>query len=766
MHVSPPEDGIRIQSTLEAIAFCATGCLQLPVYNGYAVAPITPLQVATMYRIYPIFASQFGVRDKGTIMRKPGMALSRRGYEAVPIADPDALVTLSATKTTSRYDLYDGSTSGGRWHRLQASLLVVIVVSVVVSAAAIIRRPSNEHQPHLDSFSNDGLSKSSGPMPGSPATTPEGPSPANPSPSDDADTSKTPNATNSVEQRKLRVQCQYEIDSGREIGDGKYPHKIAAVGKDNQLDLTSGESVRWKVSRGGTDDAKVVYESEEKEVQIKLRFPKVDVYTVTVSDDQGRSDSFTVYSRIVRRELRTLGKDDRKRYFDALSKMYKTSQSEGEEAYGSEWKSADWLIRLHLYGAASAECDHWHDDAGIMNHHIGITWQMEISMRLIDPTVAAHYWDYTLDAADYDTNWQSSDIFLPDWFGPASPDNADHIVDVGRWNHTEILSGRAATSFSNITNAYGLLRSPWNTNKTPYLIRSNMTLGSLTDGYGTLPECSLFQQYLQPQISLGTLLFALNGALHGPVHIMVGGHWFYDKETWGELTSQLEFADAFLLLSKFLWRQGYVRCPTCTPDTEQRDCVCTCPPDITKIGSNTSVEDFLNLTGVSELNPNANLFDLLETYGLSDDDYLEALCHVGHPGDLFTSAAPQDPLFWPLHGNGERFLQYVRLLDHAGELVLDESWGYAHQKKLPSDTGVVCDWESVPPDPMPHCFKDTCIGHREDDILLFENLTGNGPYTNREFYELVSPLDTSLPYVYDSLSYWPGCATGSLYIQE
>ena len=88
-------------------------------------------------------------------------------------------------------------------------------------------------------------------------------------------------------------------------------------------------------------------------------------------------------------------------------------------------------------------------------------------MRLVDPTTAMHYWDYTVDAKNLDTAWQDSDIFDKDWFGTASPANEDHIVDEGRWAYTRVLSGSQALAFSNLTNPYGLMRSPWNTNKTP-----------------------------------------------------------------------------------------------------------------------------------------------------------------------------------------------------------------------------------------------------------------------------------------------------------
>ena len=39
-----------------------------------------------------------------------------------------------------------------------------------------------------------------------------------------------------------------------------------------------------------------------------------------------------------------------------------------------------------------------------------------------------------------------------------------------------------------------------------------------------------------------------------------------------------------------------------------------------------------------------------------------------HPRSMFaTSSAPQDPIFWPAHGLGERFLQYARLLKQHGQ---------------------------------------------------------------------------------------------------
>ena len=127
--------------------------------------------------------------------------------------------------------------------------------------------------------------------------------------------------------------------------------------------------------------------------------------------------------------------------------------------------------------------------------------------------------DYTYDASVYGADWQSSPIFDDSWFGTASPANEHHVVDGGRWAYTQVLSGSKALAFSNLTNPYGLLRSPWNTNKTPYLTRSNFTNGAAYDSYTTFPMCSSFASWLTSSDWVGDMVFALNGALHGPVHL-------------------------------------------------------------------------------------------------------------------------------------------------------------------------------------------------------------------------------------------------------
>mmetsp|Transcript_14805 Transcript_14805/g.47958 ORF Transcript_14805/g.47958 Transcript_14805/m.47958 type:complete len:443 (-) Transcript_14805:24-1352(-) len=427
---------------------------------------------------------------------------------------------------------------------------------------------------------------------------------------------------------------------------------------------------------------------------------------------------------------------------------------------------------MHLKGAADRSCDHWHDDAGVLNHHAGITWLFEAALRSVDATTAAHYWDYTVDAADLGDAWPESFVFGDDWFG--APESDTHVVSRGRFAFTAVR--RNAAGYANTTNAFGLLRSPWNASPVPFLARSTSTLGLRGNGYGTFPTCAMFASVLRDG-KLSTILRGANGQLHGPVHIMVGGHWGFDENKWASyFADYAPFSPSqVLLFSKFAWRTGFVTCPrACAADAPPEACRCSCPDAAAAAGDDAKALEVLDAMKFrahalpfsdafadAALEAGAATDDgaFFGAHGLSASDILDLVCAVGYPGELFTSAAPQDPLFWPLHGLAERFLQYARVLDALGAIDLDEAWRYKHRKNVASDTGVVCDWSTG----SPACAAATCPGHREDDLLPFEGLFPGqvGLVSNRDFYDRSSPLDGDLDYVYDTLDDWPGCAGGT-----
>ena len=596
-------------------------------------------------------------------------------------------------------------------------------------------------------------------------------------------TSTTSTATSLPARVNISVSNAYERKAGRQTGDGLYPYKyLVEVHQPTTFEVTdlshlpASPACTWTLgtyvdATSGCASVSHIFDAVGEE------YVTFNAFLSTTGESL--SYSFAVHVKYVRREIRELTAEDRERYLGAVQVIYNTDTATGQQLYGSAYRGSEWLVREHLYGAASKMCDHWHDDAGFLNHHVGITWQFETSMQAVDARVAAHYWDYTIDASLNETDqFSSSLLFSEDWFGTPSPVNGRHVVDAGRFAFTKVKS--AAREFSAITNPYGLLRSPWNTNSAPYLMRFQQVMGVKYDDY-SLAGCSVFTDTLQNFDSIAAFTSKLNGQLHGPIHIMIGGHWWFKNSTDNKTLATKTAHDMglggapfskdasawmgvgqgsrsrMLLASKFLWRQGYVRCPeTCSSDAAWEDCACSCPAEIVGT-SDADAYDVLNKSGLIDINTNwknPNLF------GMTWRDVLDFLCHVGHPGEMFTSAAPQDPTFWPLHGNAERFMHLVRLLNAQGDKHLDETWGYMHVTTgLDSDTHAVCNWTGVEGMGMPSCdLGATCPGHHEDDLLPFD-LWESQPhkFSNSEFYNYTSPLNKHVPYVYDRLTFWPSC---------
>jgi hypothetical protein len=564
----------------------------------------------------------------------------------------------------------------------------------------------------------------------------------------------------------LKPSNEFERRTGRILNDGLFEH-LVRVHSPTTLELESGNAAILHVEKAPNTNEMIklndnaVSSLDHVFTEIGKHLVKAEV---TYSDGSTSSFVYTVTAKVIRIELRDLSDDDREIYFNALQKFQFTSQSDGVATYGKKYHSLEYILRMHLYGAADKACDHWHDDAGMVNHHVAITWQFEQSLRMIDPRTASHYWDYTHEAGK-GIEWYDSPVFNDEWFGDNSPDNDLHIVDKGRFAYSPVYNGR---DFSDIVNPYGLLRSPWNTNPTPYVMRYNKTFFSFADDNSNFPTCSKFADVLGS--SLAEVSFYLNGELHGPVHLMIGGHWG-NSQNWKSITEG-GVADSFLLLSKWLWRQGFVRIPeSCSDDTPHEDCMPTCPEGIIgSLDTMTSDEAYalLDKTGILYFLQTGFQSKISNSDEVDWKDLLKELCHVGSPGEMFTSSAPQDPTFWPLHGNAERLVGALRLYKNRGLIDLDETWGYAHSLMVASsDTGKVCDWSGVTPGTfdMPTCTTGICAGHKEDDLLPFTDLykeQGDTLLTNAEFYTLINPLSDELPYAYDTLLYWEACEAHSL----
>ena len=63
--------------------------------------------------------------------------------------------------------------------------------------------------------------------------------------------------------------------------------------------------------------------------------------------------------------------------------------------------------------------------------------------QAIDKTISMPYWEYFSDA--YLPMWQQSDVFAHEWYGEASPMNADH-APAGAWADLEVRPGLVGIS--------------------------------------------------------------------------------------------------------------------------------------------------------------------------------------------------------------------------------------------------------------------------------------------------------------------------------
>jgi hypothetical protein len=92
------------------------------------------------------------------------------------------------------------------------------------------------------------------------------------------------------------------------------------------------------------------------------------------------------------------------------------------------------------------------------------------------------------------SHFYGSDVFNEDWFGPMGTTQADHYSIPSGWAADVTVDPTdwdMDPDSVRVTNAYGLMRSPWNIAKDKRVLRSNLTFG-YASGYKGSPRCSFF----------------------------------------------------------------------------------------------------------------------------------------------------------------------------------------------------------------------------------------------------------------------------------
>jgi len=552
---------------------------------------------------------------------------------------------------------------------------------------------------------------------------------------------------------EINIYNEYTID--RPLA-GNYPWDIIVEPyKVSTMEVTNpanGYTYEWYVDDWHKDDGTSI---SMMFLAPTGTFSKVRVdMRDELSGELLHNTEINVMVKYVRREIRSLIDQDREAFFHAVAIMQRVPTHIGKKLYGKNYRSKDFFNRIHLYYGGSKSCDHWHQGPGFVTSHITFTLMYEQSLQAINPSISLPYWDFTLESTFYEPDtFRDSGVFSEDWFGDAVCNNSDHTPIQGRFSKVPVMED--ATNFSALVSPYGLLRSPWNSDPTPYMTRSSLIFNIFNN---LKPSGCMEYHHALQFTDWKNLAKQLNSNAHGHIHELLGGSW--NPETYLDLPTSdtgleeaYEFAHATEAYSKILWRFGYLLCPEndslCKPNDESSNCKCVCTEESL---SNITSAHILAATGIihslvfydKEGNPIENwqnkttkvAYEELPGYTSDEtqaiyDDIMRILCNPGHIGDMFQATSTNDITFWILHPTLERLWHLTRL-NAKNELILfDDDW---------PDNEV------------------TCHGHYSYDPTPFKNIfdNNNTVYTNAELYELLNPARDEFPYVYDHFR-WSHC---------
>mmetsp|Transcript_19118 Transcript_19118/g.58930 ORF Transcript_19118/g.58930 Transcript_19118/m.58930 type:complete len:640 (-) Transcript_19118:784-2703(-) len=429
-------------------------------------------------------------------------------------------------------------------------------------------------------------------------------------------------------------------------------------------------------------------------------------YTLRASTPQKEEATVTLVSSYVRREVRELDAKDRERLLKAMRVVYDTPTVRGRELYGPSFLGADGLVTLHHSGACQRDADHLHQGVGFLAQHAKFTKLFEDSLQSVDERVCLPYWDPTIEMAALQdgsvaTAFDSA-VFSSDWFGTVSSfvdDQDDDVFDAsaekwaiqdGPFAFLETMLPENLYQFDDAesddsaaprdplpTNAYGLLRAPWNNNPSRFVTRYPRKTAKL-------PTCQTYQLFAESAVDAfggdswvngradrARWMYDVSNGPHGSMHGTPGGVPVVGETNAlsAETLKQFGVKD---VKQHTLWRFHVLEFPTDCRGDDLRDC-----------GGPTCNLNIFNLTAigyeiVKAQNPLPS-FEILEDWKTRPDDLrtiASAYCFGSGPdfiisGDAKDSGGALEPSFWPIHPGITRLYQYRLLF---GPPFLDTSW--------------------------------------------------------------------------------------------
>ncbi|CAM9190527.1 unnamed protein product, partial [Discosporangium mesarthrocarpum] len=471
-----------------------------------------------------------------------------------------------------------------------------------------------------------------------------------------------------------------------------------------------------------------------------------------------------VICKYVRREIRTLEEDEREELFDAMLTLWDIHTDEGKSIYGDGYVDVWDINRLHHSAASDIVCDHFHDGLGFLTSHMILTNTFEYSLQLVNPKLTVPYWDFTIDTAIGKPERFLDDcpLFQESWFGSADP--SDQQVKNGRWALVEVPTVGDEMGQNTISNAYGKLRAPWNTNNRQYITR----------GFGDMCGDTSFTAFPLPtcydHYSLSTSHNTFYGWVwdsmyesHGSIHIWIGGildcrvAYAQIADLVGKKVATTLRGLAFIH-RKNLFRDGLFVCREDHPQPNSsvevmEEGYCGC------LNHNLdSGDDFYAILNTLVFVP-----EMLEGY--SNDtkrDVVRLICQSPvSDGDELQSTSSLDPSFWPIHPTMERLFLYKFLTGTMTDLTWPD-----HDTTYTDEDGE----NFIISISLGSTGEEPCKGHAGSDIFPFEldGIMGDGvpvhlwgksevnTFSNREILGALDPNVDALPYIYDTFT-WPHC---------
>jgi len=461
----------------------------------------------------------------------------------------------------------------------------------------------------------------------------------------------------------------------------------------------------------------------------------------------------------VRRDMTTLTEKDLSTTMDAMYTLWSVEEEEGQKLYGANFHSIDYFAEAHMFNAAQRDADHIHEGLGFLPQHIKITNLYELALQAVNPTVSLPYWDYTYETGDFSESIMFSEKTFGSLNFPSTNNywsySHDSLIDAaiqdGRW---AMIQTKENSKYPDLINGYGYMRGPWNTNPSPYISRFIVNDASSTL-YLSAPSCSSFYGMLEESTLMNFLSkapFFPHASIHGGIGGMFGCDILDSMLSAGLVNSEqdkLQICKKWTTVSKELYRSNFISVKEgCSMEDKSLgrydfSCGYTCNPDKSDAIFIQSLKGYIQ--------------DYVPTNMNTDQwtSWIDFICdgeaYKMFSGDHFESTSPEDPSFWPIHGNLER-LFHAKLMTGGFS---NNAWGV-----FPSD---ICDKSTCydadedEKGEYSHC----CYGHYENDQLLDfvkgDVNTGMG-LGNREQLDQTDPLSDSyaMTYIYDEFG-WDHC---------